>query len=58
LGGIREIVGRRLNVVDMDRGAIEKGASRNPTAFDRQTADTHWNWPVMRFDLEPLVLTQ
>src|SRR5262249_33212779 len=58
LGAIREIVERCLNVVDMDRRAIEKGASSNPATFDRPSADIHWNWAVMRFDLEPLVLAQ
>src|SRR5262245_30220036 len=51
-------MGRRLSVVDMDRRAIEEGASRNPAAFNWPTADVYWNWPVMRFDLEPLVLAQ
>src|SRR5262249_39251234 len=58
LGGIRKIVGRRLSVVDMDGRAIEEGASSNPAASYWPTADVHSNWPVMRFDLEPLVLAQ
>src|SRR5262249_29511584 len=51
-------MGRRLSVVGMDRRTIEEGASRNPAAFNWPTADVYWNWPVMRFDLEPLVLAQ
>src|SRR5262249_44762299 len=55
---IGELADGGLKVVNMDRHAIDKRASSDPSASDGPLREIHPNWTVMSPDTEPLAMAQ
>jgi hypothetical protein len=58
LGTVRKLLGRRLEVANVDWCAIYDGASCYPTASDRVASEVQWDRAVMRSDVKLFALAQ
>src|SRR5215469_14780151 len=58
LGAVRELLGRSLEVMDVDWGASEHGASCDQTGTNRQIGNLERNWTIVSGDVEPIALAE
>jgi len=65
LGAVWKLIHAILQVMDVDRLTVDKGASRDPSAFNRPSVglamrkfrDFRWNLPVMCFETKMVILS-